>query len=261
MPFHSETNGVPVLSKENSASFIRASNEMSGYEARDFEQEPFGSLPFAAPFSIPVIPRVEWRERIEEMTRTKSRLSDLCTQAGWKPKHQARTLFCWINGPTMAFEQARIVAGHKHIPLSPASVGSKITGFRNRGGWGTQGVRYGAEHGWVPEEFWPANAIDRRYDTPATMAMRAQHQIDDWVDCRPRNFDEMMTCSLLRMPGLRADNRWAHLVGIDDPLYLSNGRFAVRCPNSGLGRNAQGFTILDETFGGPDECLFVSVTN
>ena len=34
---------------------------------RDWEAEPFGS--FAAPFALPLIPRSEWDDRIEEMDR------------------------------------------------------------------------------------------------------------------------------------------------------------------------------------------------
>lgn len=259
MPFYSETRDIPVLSADSDFRHIAASGEMSGYEPRP-SHESVGSLSFAAPFSVPVIPRAEWRERIEEMTRTKSRLSDLAALAGWKPKHQGRTNYCWINGPTMAVELARIAAGQPHVPLSPASVGGPITGYRNVGGWGTKGIRYGADQGWVPESMWPANAIERRYDTDETRAVRSQYQVDDWVDCRAGNFDEAMTMLLIRHAGFRADMRWSHLVGIIDPLYLPNGRFAMLCPNSGLGRDRNGYTILDETFTGLEECLFVSVT-
>jgi hypothetical protein len=257
MPFYSEIQDIPVLSADSDLGPVRQSGEMAGYEER---QDAYGSQPFAAPFSLPLIPRSEWRERIEEMTRTKTRISDMAAQVNWKPKHQARTLYCWINGVTMAKELARIIAGQPHVPLSPASVGAPINGYRNAGGWGTKGIAYGSEHGWVPESMWPANAIDRRYDTPETRAIRAKYQVDDWVDCRPGNFDQAMTMLLLRRPGLRADMRWSHLVACMDPLYLPNGRFAMLCPNSGLGRDRNGYTVLDETFGRMEEIIFVSVT-
>lgn len=260
MSFHSETYGIPVIDERTDASHWQAKGEMSGYEARDFEANPFGSLGYAAPFSMPLIPRAEWRDRIEEMTKTLSRLSDLAKLVDWKPKHQARTYFCWANGATMAVELARIVANQPFVPLSPASVACEITGFRNKGGCGGQAMDYGSKHGWAPESLWPANAIDRQYDNAESKAARALYQAKDWQELQPRSFDQLMTLLLQRIPCLRADNRWSHLVAVMDPLVLPDGRFACLCPNSGLGRDANGYTIIAETFGGPDEAYGITVT-
>lgn len=260
MSFHSETYGIPVIDESTDLSHVRKSGDMSGYEARDFEANPFGSLGYAAPFSMPLIPRAEWKDRIEEMTKTLSRLSDLAKLVGWKPKNQARTSFCWINCVTMADELARIVAGQPFVPLSPASVGAMLTSFRNIGGWPGNGMEYGAQHGWVPESLWPPNAIDKQYDTPAATAERAKYRASDWIEVKPKNFDQLMTLLLQRIPCFRADNRWSHAIGVMDPLVLQDGRFACLCPNSGLGRDANGYTIIAESFGGPDEAFGITVT-
>ena len=89
---------------------------------------------------------------------------------------------------------------------------------------------------------------------------RALYQARDWQELQPRSFDQLMTLLLQRIPCLRADNRWSHLVAVMDPLVLDDGRFACLCPNSGLGRDAQGYTIIAETFGGPDEAYGITVT-
>lgn len=251
-------NGIPVIDERTDLSAVHPGR--SGYAARDFDANPFGSLGYAAPFSMPLIPRAEWKDRIEEMTRTKSRLSDLAALVGWKPKHQARTNFCWANGTTMAVELARVAAGQPHVPLSPASVACEITGFRNRGGWGGQAIEYGSQYGWAPESLWPPNAIDRQYDNPQSQATRSLYQARDWQELQPRNFDQLMTLLLLRIPCLRADNRWSHLVACIDPLVMQDGRFGVLCPNSGLGRDANGYTVIAESFGGPDEAYGITVT-
>lgn len=260
MSFYSQTDGVPVIDRFTDVSHWQAKGEMSGYEARDYSTHPEGTLLYAAPFSLPLIPRVEWRERIEEMTKTLTRLSDLVKRAAWKPKHQARTNFCWANGTTMAVEIARIVSGQTHVPLSAASVACMITGFRNRGGWGGQAIEYGSQHGWVPEAQWPGNAIDQQYNTPANNALRVKYRAKDWQELKARSFDQLMTLLLSRIPCLRADNRWSHLIAVMDPMVLKDGRFACLCPNSGLGRDANGYTIIAEDFGGPDEAYGITVT-
>lgn len=261
MNFHSPgLSGIPVIDERTDLSHIKQRGDMAGYEERDYTKHPHGSLPFAAPFSMPVIPRAEWRDRIEEMTKKLARLSDVVKRVGWKPKHQARTNFCWANGTIMAFEIARIFAGQPHVPLSPASIACIITNFSNRGGWGGQALDELSKDGAVPESLWPPNAIDRQYNSGNANAQRVRFRATDWIECAPRNFDQLMTLSLKRIPCLRADNRWSHLVAVMDPLVLPDNRFAFLCPNSGLGRDADGYTIIAETFGGPDESYGITVT-
>lgn len=251
-------NGIPVIDERTDLRSVHPGE--SGYAARDYGANPFGSLGFAAPFSMPLIPRSEWKDRVQEMERTKSRISDMAALVGWRPAMQARTLFCWGNSAKMAVELARIVAGQTHVPLSAASVCCEVTKFANRGGWCGQAIEYGSQAGWVPESMWPANAIDRQYDTPATRAERSKYQAKDWQELEPRSFDQLMTLLLQRIPCCRADNRWSHAIACEDPLLLPDGRFAVLCPNSGLGRDANGYTIIAETFGGPDEAYGITVT-
>src|SRR5690606_28723280 len=99
-----------------------------GLVPRDYEADPLYS--FAAPLPMQLIPRDEWRERIEEMDRTKTRLSDMVRALQIPVKHQAQTKYCWIFSAVTALEVSRAVQGEPFVSLSPASAGALIKGYR-----------------------------------------------------------------------------------------------------------------------------------
>lgn len=207
-------------------------------------EAPFGSLPFADELDIPIIPRDEWTERIEEMERTKTRLSDLSISAQLDCKDQNGTKFCWAYGPVHAIEILRVIQGEPRVLLSPASVACKLTKFRNRGGWGTEALKYIVEHGVVPEDKWPANAIERRYDTEDAWEDAKKYRVLEWWDVEPRNLDQIFSCLFARMPCSLGFNWWSHLVVGMDPVALGNG-FGLRIRNSwGMGWGDKGFSVL-----------------
>jgi len=223
-----------------------------GLIPRDFTEQPFGSLGFAAPFDMPIIPRSEWAGRIEERTRKKMRITDLVEYYKVPPQHQGQTNYCWINCVVRCIEMSRLIAGSPHVPLSPASCGGPITGFRDVGGWPERGVEYAAAHGAVPSSLWPANAIDRRYDTPTNNAEREKYQIKEWTELRPKNFEQLATLLLHGIPVATAHMWMKHAVTAVDLLSLGNGKFAVLFHNSGHKRDRNGLTVLDERLATPD---------
>lgn len=260
--------GIPILDHATNVSLLKGER---GCNARDYDANPWGSLGFAAPFAIDEIPRDEWKERIEEMERTKSRLSDIAAAVGWKPTNQGYTNYCWSFGTAMAVELARIAAGQKFVRLSAVSVAGPVTNYQNAhpfpgkpagiGGWAGEAIEYGFKFGWDEEEHWPNTAagITAKLDTADSKQRRTLYQADDWLDLKPRSFGQWMTCLLLRYPCPTAHNRWRHLTCGVDPVYTKDGRFGVKVANSGYGRNAEGWTLLTEDFGPPDECLAIKV--
>jgi hypothetical protein len=233
-----------------------------GLIPRDFARVPHGSMPFAAKFDVPVIPRSEWVARIEEMERTRTRLSDVVDAAGLKSLDQNGTNYCWCNAVVTAIMTLRAAQNQPFVALSPASVAAPIKNFRNQGGWGGEALAYIVEHGVAAQEFWPANYWQsRKYETPATQANRALHKVAEWWDLVPQRFEQLMTCLFLRVPVPIGLNWWSHEVCAMDPVVLANGGFGVRIRNSwGDGYGDHGFAVLSESRATPDDAVAPRVT-
>jgi hypothetical protein len=256
--FVSDLSGQLIIDDSNWQEHAAESWEQSGrgYVPRDFDRVPHGAMPFAAKFDLPLIPESEWTDRIEEQTKTKTRIRDLCDQAQLPPKNQQQTNYCWINAPTYCTEVLRVVQGDPKVILSPASVGAKIKNFRNVGGWGAEGLEYIVEHGVCSVNVWPANAINRQYDTPEAEADRAKHRVQEWWDLTPRNFNQLATCLLLRIPVAIGLNWWSHEVTAVGLVVISKGVFGVDIRNSwGVDYGDNGYAVLSRSKATPDDAV------
>jgi hypothetical protein len=181
-----------------------------GYEARDYSLYPTGT--FASAFPLPLIPFSEMPERIKDMTAQKRWPKDHKKRAGFKSLDQNGTNYCWINAPVQCIHYVRAIQGLEHVQLSPASVGAIIKNYRNVGGWGSEGLAFMTHSGVSPVSMWPANAISRQYDTPASRVERKKYIVDEWWELRARNFQELCTCLLLGFPVAIGLNWWGHEV-------------------------------------------------
>lgn len=235
-----------------------------GFMPRDENADPWGG--YAAPFPLPLIPESEWPERIEEMERTKSRLSDVAAFVKMPPNYQFYSNYCWGFCLKRAVELTRASQGHPHIDLSGTSLCAPVSNYANPngspqgvGGWPSMALKYAAEVGIDTLAGWPEMKISRKFDTEESRQRKAQFRVTEWVDLRPRNFEELMTCLLLRIPVAMAHNRWRHAVCAVDPLWTKSGP-AVLTHNSGAGRDKNGITVLSRKFGPPDTAVAPKVT-
>jgi hypothetical protein len=233
-----------------------------GMIPREWSDDGFGTLPFAETFpSELLIPESEWDDRIADMEATKTRLTDLCDQAGLTVLDQDGTNYCWINAPVHCVEVIRVAAGQPMIRLSPASCGGPIKNYRNVGGWGTEGLKYIVAHGIVPQSEWPANAINRQYDTPDTREMRKQFRVTEWWDLKPRNMQQLISCLLNRIPVAVGLNWWSHEVTYMDPVALGGGKYGARIDNSwGVNWGTKGRSVLSGSKVLPDDAVAPRVT-
>lgn len=251
MPFLSDTRGYTIIDDSNWKRFADETPVVNGEEfgrgllppEPDEEGVAAGS-----PFSIPTIPRTEWNDRIEEMTRTQSRITDLCKSVGLGIRSQARTNYCWIFAPVRAMEIQRVIQGQKPIELSPASAGAKITGYRNVGGWPTKGIQFLEQDGCATVQTWPATAIDRRYDTSQSNQERNRYKVDEWWELGRMNFDQLMTALLLHHPTAIALMWWRHAVCAVNPVVIGRNTFGVEIDNSwGASWSNGGRGIIEES--------------
>lgn len=214
----------------------------------------YGDL--AAPFPPELlIPRSEWQARIQEMEEKKSRTSDLIRQKKLPHKDQASTNYCWINAPTHCVEINRLQQNQRTVSLSPASAGAQIKNYKNVGGWGKEGLLWILEKGLVPSAKWPDNAIDPRYATPENKQLALDYRTDEWIECKPRNEDQMISLLLRSAPGAGGYNWQSHETTLCDAVWL-DGTAATRNRNSWKNYGDFGFFILQGSRMLADDLVF-----
>lgn len=226
-----------------------------GHIDRNYARVPYGALPGAKAFPIPVIPRSEWSARIKEREAT-GLLSERMLRKGIPSLDQNGTNYCWTNGVVTAIYGIRVAQNLPHVDLSPASVAAPIKGYRNVGGWGGEALEYIIAKGIAPAKLWPANAISRQYDNAESQAARRDYIVTDWYELAPRNFDQKMTLLLLGIPVASGYNWWSHETCGIDPVEIEPGHYGSRERNSwGRGYGQEGFFVLAESKANADDAV------
>lgn len=261
MPFESTIFPGERIFDDNSAYLLVTDPVVGGEQmSRGRMPRPASEPGFGVMASLPEIPESEWADRLAEKEKNKSLIAHVLDQAGLSVLNQNGTSYCWINAPTHCVEIMRVMAGLPLVRLSPASVGAPIKGFRNQGGWGTEGLRYIAEHGLVPQSMWPANAIDRKYDTPETKAVRAQYRAIEWEELPDRSFGMLASYCLYGIPVAIGLNWWSHEVTAIDLVALPGGGWGIRINNSwGTSWESNGRGILTRSKATPDDACALRV--
>jgi hypothetical protein len=231
-----------------------------GLVLTDRPREGYAYAGFARKFTDDLlIPRSEWQARIEERTEKAATWMQLTTSLRVPYKNQQRTNFCWAFAPVHACELLRVRHGLQYTSLSPASIACKIKGFRNVGGWGLEAVKYCFSKGIVASAAWPDTAIDRRWDTPAAWESAQSFRYREWIECEPRNLDQLVSCLLRDIPIPGGYNWWGHEILNCDPVWL-DGTVAIRIRNSWQGWGKDGYGILQGNRMLPDDaCGPISV--
>jgi hypothetical protein len=218
---------------DTNAAAPEANDGPKGCVPRDFTVQP-RKLEAVA---FPLIPRVEWPERIREAEAKKSRLSDIRMRGNFgKPipsldqnsgRNDQRWGYCWNHSGTHAAMLLRAKANLPYVALSAFAGAATIKQGRNDGGWGAQGLQFGIEHGYPSQAFWPQNNVDLRNGTPECWADAARHKVvEDWLDlntpiyAQRLTFDQVGTLLLSNIPVIGDFNWWGHSVCIMD---LVNG--------------------------------------
>lgn len=255
--FTSNIGRAPIIHDGNYHQLCRIGDRVGrGYQGRDYSVCPPGAMPFGRAMDFDLIPRSEWAERIEEMERTKSRLSDHFRRAGLRVLNQQRTNYCWCYGIVQGIQLVRAKQGQPTVHLSAASAAARIKRYRNVGGWGGEAIAGINELGVATLDYWPEASIDRRHDTPEMRANALLHQAPEFYELPAKNFDAVMTCLLRGLPVGLGLLWWGHLVVACDPVIIRPGQFGALFLNSwGEGWGDGGFGVLTERKATPHEAV------
>lgn len=240
-----------------------AAKKMSGgFLGRDYSKAPRTSRLRAGSKAVEKIPRAEWSERIEEMERTKSLVSNLHDYYNLRVMDQNGLGWCWCYGTIKAMQAAYARQGAYVPDLSAASLAAKIKGYRDEGGWAGEAIEGNAKYGVSTIEHWPEHANDRRHDTPEQRENAMLHLIDEYEELPADDFDWVMSAALSGYAFTLGLMWWGHLVCGMDPIIDRRGRFGIRFLNSwGKDWEQGGYGILAEDKAIPAEiCVIRSMT-
>ena len=168
--------------------------------------------------TIPMIPEDEWRDRIRQQEKDKTRIVDLADDLGMKIRNQRNSNYCWAFGTCRSVEYALLQTGvNKYI--SPFSVGAPIKNFRNQGGWGDQALDYMARNGFNFDDEWNAeggaSSISRRYYTDENRAKAKERKVLEYYKLRSgsgEGWKQLVSCVLSGVAVGVGYNWWGHLV-------------------------------------------------
>jgi hypothetical protein len=193
----------------------------SGYQGRNLAKPVPKSL---------LVPRPDWEGWIKEMEETKTRVSDRILQTGLPFKNQKSTNYCWGAATVAQYETIRMLMNQPYVSLSPASVCAPIKNFTNQGGWGGEALEWMIRYGIFPTRLWPDAVIDRRYFTREGKEAALDYRPTEWWELEPRNFEELFSLLLRRIPCSVGRNWWEHQTMDCDPVWL-DGAPAIRTRN------------------------------
>jgi hypothetical protein len=100
--------------------------------------------------------------------------------------NQGKDPWCWAFSPDdLRPHWRRASAGSPYKHLSGNAVGNMVTGFKVRGGWSENAMKFVQEKG-VPEtSYWPEGDNKRHWDSPDTWANAAENVVLEWWDIDP----------------------------------------------------------------------------
>jgi hypothetical protein len=202
----------------------------SGLIARDYEAVPVGSYAAAPAWSLddmPLIPWEEMPERIKDMERTKSRISDIYERGNYGNRipslDQNGQGYCWAYSTAACVQALRAIANMPYVQLSAHSVACKIKNFRDEGAWGCLSLDFAKENGYVPTSLWPEKSMSRAHDNEANWRAAREFRVTEgFVELEPEVYDrdmsiqQQLTCLLNMIPVIGDFNYWGHSVGIFD---------------------------------------------
>lgn len=188
-----------------------------GLIPRDYGFFPIGYYAEAKTFPDELlIPRNEWKDRLEQQKKDKARLIDVRNSGNHGEAIPALDQdgrgYCWAHSSVSAVLLARAAQGEPYADLSAFAVACIIKHYRDEGGWGAASLEFISKRGVPTSEFWPQQSMAKSNDNPKTWENAALHKAHEWFDLDRRNLDQLVSCLLMGFPIVSDFNWWGHSV-------------------------------------------------
>lgn len=198
-----------------SADLSHPSRKM-GLVPRDYNQYPVGYLACAKPFDLPLMTDDEIEAAIRRKDADGSWLDDIRNRGKFGSPipslDQDGVGYCWCHSGISGHLLVRALNNLPFVDLSPFFIGCLIKGYRDEGGWGSEGVEFQAANGCCTSQFWAQQSMRRSNDTAAARENAKLHRISEWMDLDPRNVRQLATCLCSDIPVVSDFNWWRHSV-------------------------------------------------
>jgi hypothetical protein len=203
------------------------------YQTRP-RQGQMGDLPFAAVYAdaVPLIPEVEWPERVADMTAKKLWPEDAYQRFNPRLKYQDGLGYCWTYSLAQNLEVVRAINNLPYVELGPESLGGDV-GWRNRGNYLDSALRYCAEHGMASREFIPDHEINPRNFKDGWEQDAQLYKPVEWWDGGAKDMWHEAVTMLLSgscVPWIGL-NWWSHAITYTRLEYV-RGELCAYTPNS-----------------------------
>lgn len=250
--FVSQTPDCPTFDDKHPAPKL---SPEGAYVPRDYAADPLGSFECGMAGAVAIIPRDEWKERIQEKEAKRQRGLDLLNEYKMPPLHQGSTWSCWAQAWTDALHFTQAFNGGPVVRLSTGSVAGPVKRYRKAGGNCSEAAKRTATHGICSADKWGENDCTTNRWNDETAADAALHMVREYDELEPGNVDEMASLLLQPKPRFVAFCNWAmsHAVLAIDVIINERGEFGFLTRNSGLYRDKNGFTKFFGRFAVPND--------
>lgn len=197
-------DNYPVITDQNAHEFyaptVNGETKAMGCIPRDYQAMPFGSLPFAAPYDMELIPEAAWDDLIADQERNKSSLQHI------RERHNIRSLdqngygYCWAFSTVKAVMMLRAVQNEPDEELSAWAVGAIVKNYRNQGGWCQESLEFVVKYGVPSLKVWPQKQVRRELDTAEMRADAATRKVTEWMDMEGSNKHQLASNLLRNIP-------------------------------------------------------------
>lgn len=252
--------------------FIVGPNDLShpncstGLTVRDYTTHPVGYSASAPAFDMPLMTDDEIESCIVRKDLDNSWLDNFRDRGMYGSPIPSRDQngkgYCWTHSGVSAHLLVRARDNQPYADLSAYAVACIIKGYRDEGGWGTEGVEWQAQNGCPTSAFWPQQSMSSKNDNPAMRANAKLHLVQEWMDGDSRNIRQMATALCQDIPCVTDFNWWGHSVcGCRILSWGSNGsKLRLRIWNSWSDTWKQrGMGDLSDSQAIPDNLVFPRV--